>query len=168
MTVVAGVDGCRGGWVAVVLEDGQFADSLFDTAFAELLRRSPIRQPLASTSPSGSPAKGAYAPPTLSLARSSVPGGTASFQLRHLWRWARRPMPRLANSSPRCPRSHSPSERRSSRSRPPSRSGCSRCIPRCRLPRWPADISNTRSAAGTATWTGDGYSAQPESRCRTS
>jgi hypothetical protein len=47
MTVVAGVDGRRGGWVAVVLEDGQFADSLFDTAFAELLRRSPIRQPLA-------------------------------------------------------------------------------------------------------------------------
>jgi predicted RNase H-like nuclease len=36
--VFAGVDACRGGWVAIALEDGQFADSLFATTFAQLVR----------------------------------------------------------------------------------------------------------------------------------
>jgi predicted RNase H-like nuclease len=38
VTVVVGVDACRGGWVAVVLDaGGQFADSLFSASFAQLL-----------------------------------------------------------------------------------------------------------------------------------
>jgi predicted RNase H-like nuclease len=37
VTVVAGIDACRGGWVAIVLDDGRFADSLFGSSFAQLL-----------------------------------------------------------------------------------------------------------------------------------
>lgn len=36
MTVVAGVDACRGGWVAIVLEDDRFADSILAATFAQL------------------------------------------------------------------------------------------------------------------------------------
>jgi predicted RNase H-like nuclease len=35
--MVAGVDACRGGWVAIVLKDGRFADSLVASSFAQLL-----------------------------------------------------------------------------------------------------------------------------------
>jgi predicted RNase H-like nuclease len=38
VTVVAGVDACRGGWVAVVVEGEQFADSLYAATFSGLLR----------------------------------------------------------------------------------------------------------------------------------
>jgi predicted RNase H-like nuclease len=37
VTVVAGVDACRGGWIAIVLDDGRFADALFASGFARLL-----------------------------------------------------------------------------------------------------------------------------------
>jgi predicted RNase H-like nuclease len=37
MTVVAGVDACRGGWVAIVIGAGQFANSRFAATFAQLL-----------------------------------------------------------------------------------------------------------------------------------
>jgi predicted RNase H-like nuclease len=37
VTVVAGVDACRGGWVAIVLDDDRLADSLFTATFAQLL-----------------------------------------------------------------------------------------------------------------------------------
>jgi predicted RNase H-like nuclease len=37
VTVVAGIDACRGGWVTIVLDDGRFADSLFGSSFAQLL-----------------------------------------------------------------------------------------------------------------------------------
>jgi predicted RNase H-like nuclease len=37
VTVVAGVDACRGGWIAIVLEDGRFADALFASGFVRLL-----------------------------------------------------------------------------------------------------------------------------------
>jgi predicted RNase H-like nuclease len=37
VTVVAGVDACRGGWIAIALDDGRFADSLFAFEFAQLL-----------------------------------------------------------------------------------------------------------------------------------
>ncbi len=37
VTVVAGVDACRGGWVAIVLDAGAFADSISATTFARLL-----------------------------------------------------------------------------------------------------------------------------------
>ena len=39
MTRVAGVDACRGGWVAVVVDAGQFADSLSAPTFVQLLGR---------------------------------------------------------------------------------------------------------------------------------
>jgi hypothetical protein len=38
MTVVAGIDACRGGWVAIVTEDEELADSLHAATFAQLLR----------------------------------------------------------------------------------------------------------------------------------
>ena len=37
MTRVLGVDGCSGGWVAVALVDGEFADARLATRFAELV-----------------------------------------------------------------------------------------------------------------------------------
>ncbi|PWU24794.1 MAG: DUF429 domain-containing protein [Candidatus Rokuibacteriota bacterium] len=37
MTVVAGVDACRAGWVAIVVENGQFADSVLGGTFADLM-----------------------------------------------------------------------------------------------------------------------------------
>jgi predicted RNase H-like nuclease len=37
MTVVAGVDACKGGWVAIVVEDDQFTGSLLAATFAQLL-----------------------------------------------------------------------------------------------------------------------------------
>jgi predicted RNase H-like nuclease len=39
MTLVVGVDACRGGWIAIVLNDRRFADSLFAPTFAGLLER---------------------------------------------------------------------------------------------------------------------------------
>jgi hypothetical protein len=37
MSLVAGADACRGGWVAVVAENGRFTDSVFAPSFATLL-----------------------------------------------------------------------------------------------------------------------------------
>jgi Protein of unknown function (DUF429) len=37
VTVVAGVDACRGGLIAIVLEDGRFTDALFASGFVRLL-----------------------------------------------------------------------------------------------------------------------------------
>ena len=39
MTLVVGVDACRGGWIAIVLNDGRFADSVFSPTFAGLVER---------------------------------------------------------------------------------------------------------------------------------
>jgi predicted RNase H-like nuclease len=47
VTVVAGVDACRGGWVAVLVEDGRFAGSLLESRFDALL------DPLASVAAIG-------------------------------------------------------------------------------------------------------------------
>src|SRR5204862_405586 len=41
MTLVVGADACRGGWVAIVLNDGRFADSLVAPTFAGLVERLP-------------------------------------------------------------------------------------------------------------------------------
>jgi predicted RNase H-like nuclease len=38
VSYVAGVDACRGGWVAVVAEDGKFVDSVLTATFADLLK----------------------------------------------------------------------------------------------------------------------------------
>jgi predicted RNase H-like nuclease len=37
VSLVAGVDACRGGWVAIIAEDGRFADSLLAASFDRLL-----------------------------------------------------------------------------------------------------------------------------------
>jgi predicted RNase H-like nuclease len=37
VTVVAGVDAYRGGWIAIVLKDGRLADALFASGFVRLL-----------------------------------------------------------------------------------------------------------------------------------
>jgi predicted RNase H-like nuclease len=37
MAIAAGVDACRGGWVAILVEDGRFAESLRASTFAQLL-----------------------------------------------------------------------------------------------------------------------------------
>jgi predicted RNase H-like nuclease len=37
VSLVAGVDACRGGWVAILADDCRFADSLFAASFAEML-----------------------------------------------------------------------------------------------------------------------------------
>jgi predicted RNase H-like nuclease len=39
VSIVAGADGCRGGWVAIVLDDGRVADSLVASTFTRLLGR---------------------------------------------------------------------------------------------------------------------------------
>jgi predicted RNase H-like nuclease len=39
MTVVAGLDACRSGWIAVVLEDGRFAEALVAATFAAAIHR---------------------------------------------------------------------------------------------------------------------------------
>lgn len=38
MTLVAGVDACRGGWIAVLADEGLFIDSLFAVSFARLVQ----------------------------------------------------------------------------------------------------------------------------------
>lgn len=39
MTLVVGVDACRGGWVAILLSNGRFADSVFAPTFAGIVER---------------------------------------------------------------------------------------------------------------------------------
>lgn len=61
MPVVAGVDACRGGWVAIALEDGQFADSLLATTFAQLLRTLADAAAVGVDIPIGLPSEGVRA-----------------------------------------------------------------------------------------------------------
>jgi predicted RNase H-like nuclease len=58
MPVVAGVDACRGGWVAIVLGAGQFADSLFAATFAQLLGRLEDARAVGVDIPIGLPSEG--------------------------------------------------------------------------------------------------------------
>jgi len=37
MTVVAGLDACRSGWIAVVLDDGRFAEAVVGATFVDTL-----------------------------------------------------------------------------------------------------------------------------------
>jgi predicted RNase H-like nuclease len=54
-TLVAGVDGCRKGWIAVVLDDGRFARAELATTFAVLLTRLTDAQVIAVDIPIGLP-----------------------------------------------------------------------------------------------------------------
>ena len=61
MPRVAGVDACRGGWVAVVLECGTFADTLFAPTFVGLLERLKDVAAIGVDIPIGLPAAGGRA-----------------------------------------------------------------------------------------------------------
>jgi predicted RNase H-like nuclease len=58
MTVVAGVDACRGGWVAIVVEDDQFINSMFAATFAQLLQVLADAAAVGVDIPIGLPSKG--------------------------------------------------------------------------------------------------------------
>ena len=55
MTQIAGVDGCRKGWIAIVLKDGYFARAEFSPTFAELLNVLADAQIIAVDIPIGLP-----------------------------------------------------------------------------------------------------------------
>ena len=58
---VVGVDACRGGWVAIVLEDGRFADAVFAPTFAGILERFADATAIAVDIPIGLPTEGTRA-----------------------------------------------------------------------------------------------------------
>jgi predicted RNase H-like nuclease len=59
MTVVAGLDACRTGWVAVVLDDGRFADAFVAATFTDALAQLDGAAALGVDIPIGLPADGA-------------------------------------------------------------------------------------------------------------
>jgi predicted RNase H-like nuclease len=61
MVMVAGVDACHRGWVAIVIEAGRFADLLFATTFAKLLEELEDAQSIGVDIPIGLPAAGVRA-----------------------------------------------------------------------------------------------------------
>lgn len=61
MTVVAGADACRGGWVAIVGVEGRFADSLFASTFAGLLEGLREASAIGVDIPIGLPSEGVRA-----------------------------------------------------------------------------------------------------------
>jgi predicted RNase H-like nuclease len=61
MGLVAGVDACRGGWVAVLIERGSIADSVFDPSCRELLDGLRSASHIAIDIPIGLPAEGVRA-----------------------------------------------------------------------------------------------------------
>lgn len=85
MTLVAGVDACRGGWVAIVLDADHFADSCSAATFAQLLDRLKDVRAVGVDIPIGLPAR-ACVQPMSQRARSSGRDAAASFELRHAWR----------------------------------------------------------------------------------
>jgi predicted RNase H-like nuclease len=61
LMLVAGVDACRGGWIAVVLDADQFADSISAPTFVELLGRVQDAGVVGVDIPIGLPSEGARA-----------------------------------------------------------------------------------------------------------
>ena len=57
--LTVGVDGARGGWIAVALEDGRFADAVFERRFPSLLERLPEAVVFGVDVPIGLPKAGA-------------------------------------------------------------------------------------------------------------
>lgn len=161
LTLVAGVDACRGGWIAVVLDADQFAGSISTPTFVELLGSVPDAGVVGVDIPIGLPSERVRA---------------ADVAARVFVR------PRRSSVFPTPPRaalvaatyaeargvSRSRSARRSSKSRRASRSAWSKFILRSRSPPLPADRSATRSGAGTDRWNGGGCSPRRASNCRTS
>jgi len=58
VTVVAGVDACRGGWVAIALDRGQFSTAVFATSFPDLLARCIRAEAIGVDIPIGVPDEG--------------------------------------------------------------------------------------------------------------
>jgi predicted RNase H-like nuclease len=61
MAPVAGVDACRGGWVAIVVDGSGFVDSRLAPTFREILDRTPGAAEIGVDIPIGLPADGARA-----------------------------------------------------------------------------------------------------------
>jgi hypothetical protein len=61
MAPVAGVDACRGGWVAIVVDESGFVDSRLAPTFREILDRTPGAAEIGVDIPIGLPAEGARA-----------------------------------------------------------------------------------------------------------
>ena len=59
MTVVAGVDACKGGWVAIVVHDDRFTSSLLAATFAQLLSALTDAAAVGVDIPIGLPSEGA-------------------------------------------------------------------------------------------------------------
>jgi len=59
--LVAGVDACRGGWIAVAVDADQFADSISAPTFAKLLSRVPDARVVGVDIPIGLPSVGVRA-----------------------------------------------------------------------------------------------------------
>jgi predicted RNase H-like nuclease len=61
VSAVAGADACSGGWVAIVVTDGEFADSLFAPTFAQLLGKLGGAAAIGVDIPIGLPSEGVRA-----------------------------------------------------------------------------------------------------------
>jgi predicted RNase H-like nuclease len=72
MTVVAGLDACRSGWVAVVLDDGRFEEALVGPAFTAVLERLDRASAIGVDIPIGLPADDALPRPADGACRAFV------------------------------------------------------------------------------------------------
>jgi predicted RNase H-like nuclease len=61
VTMAAGVDACRGGWVAIVLDAGQFADASFAATFEQILGMVQLAEAVGVDIPIGLPSEGVRA-----------------------------------------------------------------------------------------------------------
>ena len=61
MTKVVGIDGCPGGWVAVLLEEGRFADAWFAARFELAVEAAGDAAVIAVDMPIGLPEEGGRA-----------------------------------------------------------------------------------------------------------
>jgi predicted RNase H-like nuclease len=73
---VAGVDGCREGWVAVVLQDGRFSGALSSATFRELLKSLSTAEVIAIDIPIGCQQQAAPEQPTKQPKTSSAVAAT--------------------------------------------------------------------------------------------
>ena len=118
MTVVAGLDACRTGWVAVVLHDGRFTTAVVDATFTGTLARLEHAVAIGVDIPIGLPAEGTGPRPADQAGRRFVgPRRSSVFPTPSPGPHCSRPATRLpAVSCRRCLRSHTRCGARSSRS----------------------------------------------------
>jgi predicted RNase H-like nuclease len=105
VSIVAGADACRGGWVAITLDDGRVVDSLVAKTFTQLLRHLDAAAAIAVDIPIGLPSKGARAADVAARAfvgprRSSVfPTPLRAALVAATYAEARRVLPSLSAQS---------------------------------------------------------------------